>query len=555
MIEDSIESMLFSLNFDQKNEFHSRYVRQKKNETTARILSLPLLGTFGLQQFYLGNFEYGILSVLFSWTFIPTFYALYELISGDLHNLVLEKNEAIAQRIINTLQHEPPPAEQGVITAADIAAAAAMANEAFDSSAVNPNLIELPVHTTDMPANESTAELTPQSTPAPTESTDEVALETAAAESNTADFIETPEQGDEGVLVFYEDDEPLTMENIASVSAVQTQDSDVLHTPAAMPESENSADKPEVTAESGLFTSATVDQIYGGAEETAAKNPSSDLQRAAESAAMIGAGAAMTAEVDAHQEAAAHVPAEEPQAPQPADKPETAAESGLFTSATVDQVYGGAEKTAAENPSSDLQRAAEATAIIGAGSAVTAEVAAHQEAAAHVPAEEPQAPQPADKPEAVPASSAPHVEAAAANIVSSASHTAEENIFTANPHNIIEDTRPLLTTAEATAQTPSLNHEVWKDISSLHTDRAIALPPSDLPPAVSVGNGAGSENGPGGGVGSSGDNTPGGGVGSSGNNTPSGGVGSSTGSTSGEDPNPTPVDSSGHGHLGGPIAE
>lgn len=46
------------------------------NKTTTALLAL-ILGTIGGQYFYLGKTGWGIVSVLFCWSFIPTFIGFY----------------------------------------------------------------------------------------------------------------------------------------------------------------------------------------------------------------------------------------------------------------------------------------------------------------------------------------------------------------------------------------------------------------------------------------------------------------------------------------------
>lgn len=48
-----------------------------KNKTTAGILAL-LLGGLGIHKFYLGRIGWGIIYILFCWTYIPAFVGLIE---------------------------------------------------------------------------------------------------------------------------------------------------------------------------------------------------------------------------------------------------------------------------------------------------------------------------------------------------------------------------------------------------------------------------------------------------------------------------------------------
>lgn len=48
-----------------------------KNRTTAAILAL-FLGGIGMHKFYLGQWVWGLVYLLFCWTFIPAFFGLIE---------------------------------------------------------------------------------------------------------------------------------------------------------------------------------------------------------------------------------------------------------------------------------------------------------------------------------------------------------------------------------------------------------------------------------------------------------------------------------------------
>jgi TM2 domain-containing membrane protein YozV len=48
-----------------------------KSKTTATLLAF-FLGGFGFHQFYLGNTKSGIFYLIFFWTLIPSFFALYD---------------------------------------------------------------------------------------------------------------------------------------------------------------------------------------------------------------------------------------------------------------------------------------------------------------------------------------------------------------------------------------------------------------------------------------------------------------------------------------------
>lgn len=73
------------LNEQQKLLFNQKYSDEKKDPTTAVIITL-LLGGIGGHKFYMGETGMGIVYLLFFWTFIPSFVALIELftISGKV---------------------------------------------------------------------------------------------------------------------------------------------------------------------------------------------------------------------------------------------------------------------------------------------------------------------------------------------------------------------------------------------------------------------------------------------------------------------------------------
>lgn len=54
---------------------------KKRNKKTALILSIPIIGCFGVHKFYLGENGNGILFLLFSWTTIPAIASLFNFIS------------------------------------------------------------------------------------------------------------------------------------------------------------------------------------------------------------------------------------------------------------------------------------------------------------------------------------------------------------------------------------------------------------------------------------------------------------------------------------------
>lgn|GEM_PF-6023298 len=110
---------------EQQARFDALYNQQAKRQGVANILSLPILGTFGLQHFYLGKYFSGILSILFSWTLIPTVVSLFELISGEVRHEVQSANKKIAKRIHATLVTDSVTAPAKVSVVEQVAAAVA----------------------------------------------------------------------------------------------------------------------------------------------------------------------------------------------------------------------------------------------------------------------------------------------------------------------------------------------------------------------------------------------------------------------------------------------
>jgi TM2 domain-containing membrane protein YozV len=120
MNKESAQTLRAKLTFEQQARFDALYERRKKQTGTARTLALPVLGTFGLEHFYLGHTVRGVLSVLFSWTLIPTVTALFDLFSGDIKRQVDYANQRVAQQVYtNVVQHtdQVPAAAASVVNA------------------------------------------------------------------------------------------------------------------------------------------------------------------------------------------------------------------------------------------------------------------------------------------------------------------------------------------------------------------------------------------------------------------------------------------------------
>lgn len=54
-------------------------MKRKKNQRVALILAI-LFGFIGIHRFYLRKIKSGILYLLFSWTFIPTLFTIFDII-------------------------------------------------------------------------------------------------------------------------------------------------------------------------------------------------------------------------------------------------------------------------------------------------------------------------------------------------------------------------------------------------------------------------------------------------------------------------------------------
>jgi TM2 domain-containing membrane protein YozV len=75
--EENIARMVNILSPEKRTVFLLQLNNVRKNPTTAVIFAL-FLGGFGAHHFYLGNPGLGVLYIVFSWTYIPSFIALIE---------------------------------------------------------------------------------------------------------------------------------------------------------------------------------------------------------------------------------------------------------------------------------------------------------------------------------------------------------------------------------------------------------------------------------------------------------------------------------------------
>jgi TM2 domain-containing membrane protein YozV len=130
MSQDPIAAIRATLTFDQQTQFDKLFARREKKVGVATLLSMPLLGTFGVEQFYLGNVGSGIVRLIFFWTLVPTFSALFDAAGGGLRKQVAHANLRVATKIWKQVSKSQDSTAAGVITPAAVAEAAAMAEAA-----------------------------------------------------------------------------------------------------------------------------------------------------------------------------------------------------------------------------------------------------------------------------------------------------------------------------------------------------------------------------------------------------------------------------------------
>lgn len=91
--EANIVRMVNSMPSDKRTPFMLQINSVKKNPTTAVLLAL-FLGGLGAHKFYLGKTGAGIIYILFCWTTIPAWIALFE--AFGIAGTVAKYNEAKA---------------------------------------------------------------------------------------------------------------------------------------------------------------------------------------------------------------------------------------------------------------------------------------------------------------------------------------------------------------------------------------------------------------------------------------------------------------------------
>ena len=89
------------LSENEQNTFNYKFERQKKIVSTGVLFAL-FLGSFGVHKFWLGEIVYGVLYLIFCWTFIPAIIALIECFF--MKNTVNNYNYKIAQDIFKEIE-------------------------------------------------------------------------------------------------------------------------------------------------------------------------------------------------------------------------------------------------------------------------------------------------------------------------------------------------------------------------------------------------------------------------------------------------------------------
>ena len=89
------------LSENEKNTFNYKYERQKKTVSTGVLLAL-FVGGFGIHKFWLSEIVFGVLYLLFCWTFIPSIIALIECFF--MKNTVNNYNYRLAQDIFKEIE-------------------------------------------------------------------------------------------------------------------------------------------------------------------------------------------------------------------------------------------------------------------------------------------------------------------------------------------------------------------------------------------------------------------------------------------------------------------
>ncbi len=546
MAQPTVQSLRDQLDFEQKARFEVLMERRQKKLGTATVLSLPLLGTFGIEQFYLGNVAAGILRLIFSVTLIPTFSALFDIMTGDLKRQVEHANVRIARRLVQeviatTPKAEPIPSSPAAMaaaealltptaTGAEAMATAAVVTAVSEAAATASAPVETPASATSAP--ESTAsevsqtvevatptesvvaehDATVVATPTETAATESVAVaDTSPTESvvaehdatvvaTSAEVTEAPPPGTVASTMVTEPPAPATPIEATAVATATTEEHAASTTATFTAETTTSTwqagmDQPktETGTASAHFESSAVTEVGHSSVTESTVIPSSSMPD--------------TQPLEDVESAA-------PTTDEPATSTLAADGVLLFVedpdAATIEQVQTAAATTPTET--------------VVAASAETTRVSTEQTSIQEV-------------------DHAEHEHFHEGKLVAQTSQTTH---LSGEVNTLLADqTQETLLAATESQGAPA----GWVDMSVLHD---LAAPVATDPPVVPVGNdtpsgtngGSGTTNVPGGGVDSGPTNVPGAGIGTGTSNVPGGGI----------DPTPPPSAPTEptHGRPGGP---
>jgi hypothetical protein len=465
------------LTFEQQARFDALYARRAKKEGTARALSMPLLGTFGAEQFYLGHSVRGVVSVIFSWTLIPTVVALFDLANGDLKRQVALANTRVAREVYqnvlrNTIGADAvPPAAAPVVNVPPVAVAPP------------PPTSVPPVDVTATAAAAAAA-----ATAAAVAATEAPAAEVAPVATETVVAAEVPAE--------------------AAPAAVIAADSIADAAPAAPAVEEAAAEEDLSANTTATFTQTTTSATWQAGMDAPATT--SDTQTATVGETEVIAEAA-AAEAIAPAAAVAAAPDEGVLGAVPPDESpvvvmlDAAPATEAVTTADAEVIDEAPAVAVVETPAADAG-AADGV-LVFMDDATPAAPAT--EPTPVVVAEDAQQTQDTVLHQTVTESNAESDQHYVDGKLVSASRN--ETRLTGDINTLVTDHQEdaLLAEVEARAGTPT----GWVDVSPLHPGSGTAPAAAQEVPADTGGTGAGGTNSPGGGLGNGGTDVPGGGLG------------------------------------------
>jgi TM2 domain-containing membrane protein YozV len=99
-------TMMDGMTDQQRAVFLSQYNAVRKDEIVGVVLAV-LLGHFGLHRFYLGEYGWGIVYLIFCWTLIPTLLGLIEafFMPGRVRDFNLAQASILAMHVRQTTFH------------------------------------------------------------------------------------------------------------------------------------------------------------------------------------------------------------------------------------------------------------------------------------------------------------------------------------------------------------------------------------------------------------------------------------------------------------------